>query len=71
MFDHSVIQRCQTHKLKNVPDKLPDDPAKTVTKKIRAACHALTAIIAEAQLEAPAGNWSTPTPALRVACARA
>ena len=40
------------HKLRNVADKLPDDLAATVTKKMRAAYHAPTAIIAEAQLEA-------------------
>jgi putative transposase len=52
VFDHPVIQRCQAHKCRNVADKLPDDLAKTVTKKMRAAYHAPTAIIAEAQLEA-------------------
>jgi putative transposase len=52
VFDHPVIQRCQMHKLRNVADKLPDDLAKTVTKKMRAAYQAPTAIIAEAQLEA-------------------
>jgi hypothetical protein len=52
VFDHPVIQRCQMHKLRNVADKLPDDLAKTVAKKMRAAYHAPTAIIAEAQLHA-------------------
>jgi len=52
VFDHPVIQRCQMHKLRNVADKLPDDLAATVSKKMRAAYHAPTAIIAEAQLEA-------------------
>ena len=52
VFDHPVIQRCQMHKLRNVADKLPDDLAKTVTKKMRAAYQAPSAIIAEAQLEA-------------------
>jgi len=52
VFDHPVIQRCQAHKCRNVADKLPDDLAKTVTKKMRAAYHAPSAIIAEAQLEA-------------------
>jgi hypothetical protein len=52
VFDHPVIQRCQAHKLRNVADKLPDDLAKTVTKKMRAAYHAPSAIIAEAQLQA-------------------
>jgi len=52
VFDHPVIQRCQMHKLRNVADKLPDDLAAAVTKKMRAAYHAPSAIIAEAQLEA-------------------
>ena len=52
VFDHPVIQRCQMHKLRNVADKLPDDLAKTVTKKMRAAYHAPSAILAEAQLQA-------------------
>jgi putative transposase len=52
VFDHPVIQRCQMHKLRNVADKLPDDLAKTVTKKMRAAYQAPSAVIAEAQLEA-------------------
>jgi len=52
VFGHPVIQRCQAHKCRNVADKLPDDLAATVTKKMRAAYHAPSAIIAEAQLEA-------------------
>jgi len=52
VFDHPVVQRCQMHKLRNVADKLPDDLAAAVTKKMRAAYHAPSAIIAEAQLEA-------------------
>ena len=52
VFDHPVIQRCQLHKLRNVADKLPDDLAAAVSKKMRAAYHAPSAIIAEAQLEA-------------------
>jgi len=52
VFDHPVIQRCQMHKLRNVADKLPDDLAAAVMKKRRAAYHAPSAIIAEAQLEA-------------------
>jgi putative transposase len=54
VFDHPVIQRCQMHKLRNVADKLPDDLARTVTKKMRAAYQAPSAVIAEAQLEAMA-----------------
>ena len=52
VFDHPVIQRCQLHKLRNVADKLPDHLASTVTKRMRAAYHADSALAAEAQLEA-------------------
>jgi putative transposase len=52
VFDHPVIQRCQLHKIRNVADKLPDHLASTVTKRMRAAYHADSAILAEAQLEA-------------------
>ena len=52
VFDHPVIQRCQLHKLRNVADKLPDHLASTVTKRMRAAYRAESAILAEAQLEA-------------------
>ena len=52
VFDHPVIGRCQLHKLRNVADKLPEHLATTVTKRMRAAYHAQSAILAEAQLEA-------------------
>jgi transposase-like protein len=52
VFDHPVIGRCQLHKIRNVADKLPDQLAATVTKRMRAAYHAESALVAEAQLEA-------------------
>jgi transposase-like protein len=52
VFEHPVIGRCQLHKIRNVADKLPDHLASTVTKRMRAAYHADTALLAEAQLEA-------------------
>ncbi len=52
VFDHPVIGRCQLHKIRNVADKLPDHLASTVTKRMRAAYHADSALAAEAQLEA-------------------
>jgi transposase-like protein len=52
VFDHPVIARCQLHKLRNVADKLPDHLASTVTKRMRQAYHAESAILAQAQLEA-------------------
>jgi transposase-like protein len=52
VFDHPVIARCQIHKLRNVADRLPDRLAATVTKRMRKAHHADSALAAEAQLEA-------------------
>jgi putative transposase len=52
VFDHPVIGRCQLHKIRNVADKLPDQLACTVTKRMRQAYHAESALAAEAQLEA-------------------
>jgi len=52
VFDHPVIARCQLHKIRNVADRLPDHLASTVTKRMRAAYHAESALAAEAQLEA-------------------
>jgi putative transposase len=52
VFDHPVIGRCQLHKLRNVTDRLPDQLASTVAKRMRRAYHAESALAAEAQLEA-------------------
>jgi putative transposase len=52
VFDHPVIGRCQLHKIRNVADKLPDHLASTVTKRMRAAYRAESALVAEAQLQA-------------------
>jgi putative transposase len=52
VFAHPVIQRCQLHKLRNVTDKLSDQLGATVATRIRAAYHAESALVAEAQLEA-------------------
>jgi transposase-like protein len=52
VFDHPVIGRCQLHKIRNVADKLPDHLASTVSKRMRQAYHADSALAAEAQLEA-------------------
>ena len=71
VFDHPVIQRSQMHKLRNVADKLPEDLAKTVTKKMRAAYHAPSAIIAEAQLDALARELEHTHPGGRAAFAKA
>lgn len=52
VFDHPVIGRCQLHKLRNVADHLPEKMRGTVTRKMRAAYHADSALEAEAQLVA-------------------
>jgi hypothetical protein len=51
VFDHPVIARCQLHKIRNVTDKLPDELASTVAKKMRAAYRNTNALAAEAELE--------------------
>jgi transposase-like protein len=52
VLDHPVIARCQLHKIRNVGDRLPDQLASTVAKRMRRAYHADSALAAEAQLEA-------------------
>jgi len=62
VFEHPVIGRCQLHKIRNVADKLPDHLAATVGKRMRAAYHAESAIVAEAQLEALANELARTHP---------
>jgi len=57
VFDHPVIGRCQLHKLRNVADKLPDHLASTVTKRMRAAYRADSAIMARSAH----GRWPALT----------
>jgi putative transposase len=52
VFDHPVIGRCQIHKLRNVRDHLPEKMRGPVSKRMRAAYHAESALQAEAMLEA-------------------
>ena len=52
VFDQPVIGRCQIHKLRNVRDHLPEKMRGPVTKRMRAAYHADSALEAEALLEA-------------------
>ncbi|MBK8459515.1 MAG: IS256 family transposase [Micropruina sp.] len=52
VFDHPVIARCQIHKLRNVSDHLPEKLGGPVTKRMRAAYHAESALQAQALLEA-------------------
>ena len=52
VFDHPVVGRCQLHKIRNVEDHLPDRLRRPVSKRMRAAYHADSALEAEALLEA-------------------
>ena len=52
VFDAPVIARCQIHKLRNVRDHLPEKMRGPVTKRMRAAYHADSALQAQALLEA-------------------
>ncbi|GDY34063.1 IS256 family transposase [Gandjariella thermophila] len=62
VFDHPVIQRCQLHKIRNVQDRLPDKLRSVVGKRMRAAYHADSALTAQAQLEALAGELQRTHP---------
>jgi len=70
VFTHPVIQRCQLHKIRNVADKLPDRLASTVTSRMRAAYHAQSALVAQAQLEALAKELERTHPGRRRGTAR-
>ncbi len=52
MFDATAIQRCQLHKIRNVRDHLPERLRGPVEARMRAAYHAVSALDAQAQLEA-------------------
>ena len=52
VFDQPVIARCQIHKLRNVRDHLPEKMRGPVTRRMRDAYHADSALQAQALLEA-------------------
>jgi putative transposase len=62
VFDHPVIQRCQLHKLRNVSDRLPAAVASTVAKRMRRAYHHADPLVAQAELEALAGELDRSHP---------
>jgi len=62
VFDAPVIGRCQLHKMRNVADHLPHRMRGPVTKRMRAAYHADTALQAEALLEALAKEMDKTHP---------
>ncbi len=74
VFDHPVIARCQLHKIRNVQDKLPQHLRGPVGTKMRAAYHADSALLAQAQLQALARELDKAHPrvaaSLRGACLR-
>jgi putative transposase len=52
VLDHPVIGRCQLHKQRNVEDHLPEKMRGPVGRRMRQAYHAISALEAEALLEA-------------------
>jgi putative transposase len=62
VFDHPVLTRCQQHKIRNVRDRLPQRLQGPVERRMRAAYHAASALDAQAQLEALAGELDKTHP---------
>jgi putative transposase len=62
VFDRPVIQRCQLHKIRNVKDRLPEKLRSVVTARMRRAYHADSALEAQSQLEALAGELDKTHP---------
>jgi putative transposase len=62
VFDHPVIARCQQHKIRNVRDRLPERLQGVVERRMRTAWHAASALDAQAQLEALAGELDKTHP---------
>ena len=62
MFDRPVIARCQLHKIRNVQDKLPQKLRSVVAARMRRAYHADSALAAEAELTALAGELDKTHP---------
>src|SRR3954452_7901058 len=62
VFDRPVTQRCQLHKIRNVKDHLPHKLRDLVASRMRAAYRADSALAAQAQLEALAGELDKTHP---------
>jgi putative transposase len=62
VFDRPVIQRCQLHKIRNVQDRLPDKLRSIVASRMRRAYHAGSALAAQAELDALAGELDRTHP---------
>jgi hypothetical protein len=52
VFDKPITQQCQEHRIRNVPDRLPDKLRSLVQRRMREAYHAESALGAEAKLTA-------------------
>lgn len=52
VFEKPVLARCQLHKTSNVTDKLPQHLRPAVSRKMRSAYHADSALVAQVELEA-------------------
>ena len=62
VFDRPVIGRCQLHKIRKVQDRLPDKLRSVVAARMRRAYHAESALAAEAELTALAGELDKTHP---------
>jgi hypothetical protein len=62
VFDHPVLARCQLHKIRNVTDRCPQRMRSLVERRMRAAYRAESALAAQAQLEALAGELDKTHP---------
>jgi transposase-like protein len=62
VFDRAVLGRCQLHKIRNGADHLPRKLRCTVTSRMRRAYHADSALAAEAELCALAGELDRTHP---------
>jgi transposase-like protein len=62
VFDHPALARCQQHKIRNVRDRLPERLGGPVERRMRTAYHAASALDAQAQLEALAGELDKTHP---------
>jgi putative transposase len=62
VFDRPVLARCQLHKIRNVQDRLPEKMRSVVVSRMRRAYHADSALAAEAELTALAGELDRTHP---------
>jgi putative transposase len=62
VFDRPVIARCQLHKIRNVQDRLPEKMRSVVASRMRRAYRADSALAAEAELTALAGELDRTHP---------